>query len=379
MNKILFQDRRMPGFVCKNCRRAFPDSGIETRCSICGGFFDFDGPLVFQPEQIETRQPGIWRYRNTFGLFAGAPVVSLGEGRTPLVWEEFAGQPVGLKMESLNPSGSYKDRGSSVLVSQLAARGVSQVLEDSSGNAGASLAAYAARARMQARIFVPEAASGPKCQQIESYGAELVRVAGPRSAAAQAVMDAVVPGKVYASHAYLPFGLAGIATLAYELWEDLGQAPGTIIVPAGHGGLLRGICMGFEALCQAGLIATRPYFVGVQARACAPLVAAFQHGLAALETVEEGATIAEGVRVRRPSQVEALLEAIPPGRGEFLAIDEDTILPAMRALGQRGIYVEPTAALAWCGLQELLKQGSTPLSEPIILVLSGSGLKYSAQ
>src|SRR5512146_2004733 len=152
---------QMPNIVCKNCREPYPACGAPYRCPVCGGFFDFDGTFAFDPRRVEPNLPGLWRYRHAFSLFPGAPVVSLGEGRTPLIWEEYAGQPVALKMESLNPSGSYKDRGSAVLVSQLAARGVEEALEDSSGNAGASFAAYAARARLHARVFVPEAASGP--------------------------------------------------------------------------------------------------------------------------------------------------------------------------------------------------------------------------
>ncbi len=195
---------------------------------------------------------------------------------------------------------------------------------------------------------------------------------GPRSAAAQAVLAEVAQGKVYASHAYLPFGLAGIASLAYELWEELDDAPGSVIAPAGHGGLLRGTIMGFEALRRAGLIEKAPYYVGVQAAACAPIVAAFQQGLPAVESVAEGATVAEGVRVRHPSQVEALLQAVPPGTGEFLAIAEEEILPAARELGRRGFYVEPTAALAWCALRQVA--GKVP--EPVVAILTGTGLKY---
>lgn len=364
----------MTEIICKQCRVPYPEEGAPHRCPECGGYFRFDGNFPFEPSRIEAHLPGMWRYRHAFGLFPGAPVVSLGEGTTPLVWEECEGLPVGLKMESLNPTGSYKDRGSAVLVSQLARRGVRAALEDSSGNAGASFAAYAARARMRARVFVPESAAGPKRRQIEMYAAELVRVPGPRSAAAQAVLDEVAKGGVYASHAFMPFGLAGIATIAYEVWESLGKkAPGSIIAPTGHGGLLRGIIMGFQSLQEAGLVEGAPYYVGVQAAACAPIAAAYEQGPEAMEAVEEGLTVAEGVRVRQPSQAEWLLGAVSGGRGEFIAIEERAILPAMGELGERGIYVEPTAALAWCALKECI--GDLP--GPVVAIITGSGLKYS--
>ncbi len=120
-------------------------------------------------------------------------------------------------------------------------------VEDSSGNAGASFAAYAARGGIKARVFIPESASGPKRRQIETYGAELIPVSGPRSAAAEAVEREAQAGEVYASHAYLPFGMAGIATIAYEIFEQLGRAPGTVIAPAGHASLVLGYSARFQS------------------------------------------------------------------------------------------------------------------------------------
>jgi threonine synthase len=187
---------RMLEIICKKCLAPYPHVGAPYRCGNCGGFYDFAGVLHFDPAQIHSELTGIWRYKESFNLFSGSPVVSLGEGRTPLIWDVVNGKKVGMKMESLNPTGSYKDRGSAVLVSQLVARGICEALEDSSGNAGASFAAYCARGGIKAKIFVPEAASGPKRSQIELYGADLVSVPGPRSAAAAAVLDAVGPGKV---------------------------------------------------------------------------------------------------------------------------------------------------------------------------------------
>ena len=302
-------------------------------------------------------------------------MVSLGEGSIPLIPAQFGGRTVWLKMESQNPTGSYKDRGSAVLLSQLCARGVTQAVEDSSGNAGASYAAYAARAGVQARVFVPESASGPKRGQIEAYGADLVAVSGPRSAAAAAVLEEVSAGAVYASHAYLPFGLPGIATIAYELQAQVDGPVGTVIAPAGHGGLLLGVLRGFEALLQSGQIKGLPFFVGVQAAQCAPMAAAFESGLEAIETATEGPTLAEGVRVRRPSRVGSILQFLRdqyPGSGIVTGIPEERILPAYHAMARAGIHVEPTSALAWAALEQLV--GKVP--EPIILILSGAGLKY---
>ncbi|HWQ05301.1 MAG TPA: pyridoxal-phosphate dependent enzyme [Longilinea sp.] len=355
---------------CTSCFKPYPDQGVPFRCPVCGGVYDFSDSPVFDPAKVESSLPGLWRYRHAFELPDTAPVVSLGEGLTPLLWDVIEGQRIGFKLEYLNPTGSYKDRGSAMLTSQLLSRGVSEAVEDSSGNAGASFAAYAARAGIKAKVYVPESASGPKRVQIERYGAELRPIPGPRSEAAQAVLAEAQRGVAYASHAYLPFGLAGIATIAFELWEATGEI-GTVIAPVGHGGLLLGLRRGFAALKNQKLIKHLPYFVGVQAAACSPVVAAYKHGLQAMVSASEGTTIAEGVRVRHPVRAEALLREILPDQGIFLGVTEDRILPAANELARKGVYVEPTSALVWAAFRQL----SGKIAEPIILILSGSGYK----
>lgn len=362
----------MPTIRCMDCSQPYPAAGMPFRCPVCGGVFDFDGAPIFDPARIDASQPGLWRFRSAFSFPESAPIVSLGEGLTPLLWDELEGRRVGFKLEYQNPTGSYKDRGSAVLASQLLARGVSTAVEDSSGNAGASFAAYAARAGMHARVYVPETASGPKRVQIERYGAELKPIPGPRSAAAEAVLQEARQGIPYASHAYLPFGLDGIATIAYEIWQQTGEV-GTVIAPVGHGGLLLGILRGYAALKNGGYISKIPYLVGVQAAACAPLVHAFQHGPAAMEQAGEGPTAAEGVRVHTPVRARALLAEIQPDAGTFVAIPEEEIWPAAGDLARRGLYVEPTSALVWAAYRQL----SGKIPEPAALILSGSGFKAS--
>ncbi|MBX3049415.1 MAG: pyridoxal-phosphate dependent enzyme [Anaerolineales bacterium] len=327
------------------------------------------GPLSYS--ELDASQAGIWRYLKSLGLPSDGQQISLGEGNTPLVFGQGFGKQLAFKLESQNPSGSYKDRGSALLASWLLSRGVDEAVEDSSGNAGASFAAYAARAGIRARIFVPAAASGPKRKQIEAYGAELQAVEGPRSAAADAVQRAAADGAVYASHAYLPFGLPGIATIAYELCEQLGRAPGAVLAPVGHGSLLLGIALGFETLLAAGKIAALPQLIGVQARACAPLWSLSTQGYAGLAWVTEGETLAEGVRVRQPLRGDALLAAVERSGGQFAAVEENEILPARDALASVGLFVEPTSAIVWAALSQVAEA----LPDPVVLVLTGSGLK----
>ena len=299
---------------------------------------------------------------------------SLGEGGTPLAPASLDGRRVYFKCEQLNPTGSFKDRGSAVLVAALQAAGVRQAVEDSSGNAGASLAGYAARAGLPVRIFVPDYTAGPKRAQIAAYGAEVVRILGPRSETAKAVLRAAEAGAVYASHVYLPFGLAGMATLAYELVEQLGAAPGAVILPVGHGTLLLGLYRGFQAMLQAGAIRRLPQLLGVQARACAPLWAVEQAGAAGLGWVREGETLAEGIRILQPLRGDAVLQAVAASGGRMIAVEEAEIEAGWTALAGRGLWVEPTSAVVWPALHNELAS----LPDPVVAVLTGSGFKSTA-
>jgi threonine synthase len=333
---------------------------------------DYKPSIPFDPAQIERAEGGIWRYVQAYPLPAETSRVSLGEGGTPLIWTQMASRTIGLKMESQNPTGSYKDRGTAVLVSHLKNFEVKKAVEDSSGNAGASFAAYAARAGLQARIYIPASASGPKRKQIEDYGADLVTVEGARSAASLAVQQEVQRGEVYASHAYSPFWLAGLTSLAFEIWEDMQAVPGSIIAPVGHGGLMTGLVRGFHLLQNSDVTRSMPYFLGVQANPCAPLVHAYSRGDVEPCNIDEGSTIAEGIRVRNPSHGGELLSLFQRGIGAFTGIDEQDILPAQNELALQGISVEPTSAVVWHAAKRWIEK----LPEPILLIMSGSGLKY---
>ncbi|MBE3039920.1 MAG: pyridoxal-phosphate dependent enzyme [Chloroflexi bacterium] len=359
---------------CSNCGRAYPPDGLPYRCPTCGGLYDFHTPLPFDPALVDWSQPGIWRYRHTFGLSPDSEPVSLGEGSTPLLWAEVFGRKVAFKCEFLNPSGSFKDRGSAVITAWLQSRGINDAVEDSSGNAGASFAAYAARAGIKARVFVPESASGPKRRQIEAYGAELVPVPGSRTDVSEAARAVADGGTVYASHAYLPFNLPGYATAAYEIFEQLGKKmPGSVVLPAGQGGLLLGLVCGFDAMRIAIHSSNNtPRIIGVQARACAPLWAMFKAGSAEAGLVAENRTLAEGVRVRYPLRRDAVLQAVVASHGSMCVADENEILPGRDALARIGFYVEPTSAIVWSALAQTIRD----LPDPVVVVLTGSGYKY---
>lgn len=364
----------MSGIHCTNCQRNLTIQEIIYRCPNCGGYFDYSDPLNFDTKLIDKSLPGIWRYKSSFGLPEEVLPVSLGEGNSPLVWDEVRGKRVAFKLDYLNPTGSYKDRGTSVLISLLSWHGVETAVEDSSGNAGASFAAYTSRAGIKGKVFVPASASGPKRGQIEAYGADLVEVPGPRSNAAEAVKKEANHGKVYASHVHQPYVFPGYATAAFEIVEQLGGPPGSVIAPVGQGSFLLGIALGFEAQIIAGLFSQMPQLVGVQSRACAPLWVKATLGSDNLNQVAEGETVAEGIRILNPLRGEKVLELIHASQGFLTAIEEKDILLARDELASRGFYVEPTSAVVWPALLENIGE----LIEPIVVVLTGSGLKFTS-
>jgi len=356
---------------CENCGEPYPEAGCEYICPKCHGVFDYREIWVYQPDKLVSTAPGIWKYRKSFGRLSEIKMVSLGEGNTPLVRAKAFGRDIWLKCEYQNPTGSFKDRGSSLITSFLASQGISEIVEDSSGNAGASIAAYAARANMTANIFIPDSATGPKKVQIEAYGAKVTMVTGGRSNATEAAKRTVNQSIAYGSHAYLPFNLPGYATIAYEVVEQLGQTPGAIILPVGQGGLLIGIYYGFMAMLKSGKISNIPKLIGVQARACAPLWALITYGPAGMGWITDSPTLAEGIRVRNPVRGDRVLQLVNQHQGTIVSVDEDDIEEGKKQLGAQGLYVEPTSAVIWKGLEQVLDL----ISDPIVCILTGSGLK----
>lgn len=355
---------------CNRCHQPYPDNQTPHICS-CGGIYDFEEFPLYQAEKIQRHVRGMWKYSAMFGLPDEAPVITLGEGDTPMIEGKVKNHTVFYKMESQNPTGSFKDRGTAVLVSFLLSRDIREAVEDSSGNAGASFSAYAAKVGMKAVIYAPESTSGPKRTQIEMYGAELKRIPGPRAEAAKAVLEAVARGCVYASHAYMPFGVAGYASMAYEIYEYFGGAPGTIIVPAGHGGALYGLMLGFESLLHAGQITRLPYFIGVQAENCSPMVSAFQMKSIQNVPVKIQPTLAEGASVSSPIHSTAILRRMYDGNGRMLAASESMIKEAYQLLARQGIYCEPTSSLS---ITPLLND-KIDIIGPVVSIITGSGYK----
>jgi threonine synthase len=357
---------------CSTCQRTYPVHTQEWRCE-CGGIFELEGTPPFSRRAIQSDVTTLWRYRAMLPIQGEEDIVSLGEGFTPLVPVRIYGLPVLCKLEFLAPTGSFKDRGATVLVSLLRGMGVTEVVEDSSGNAAASLAAYCARAGIRARIFVPAHASPAKLAQIAVYGAEVVPVEGPRENSALAAQEAAKKA-YYASHNYSPFFVEGTKTFAYEVWEHLGEtAPHNLVLPVGNGSLLMGTYRGFTELQTAGLLERMPRLLAVQSRACAPLYEGYRQGLEDPQPISAGETIAEGIRIAQPSRGRQVLRAIRETGGTIVAVDDGEIQDAQAMLARLGLYVEPTSATAAAALRKLDKMIAP--DEVTVVPLTGSGLK----
>lgn len=323
---------------------------------------------------IDTATRSIWRYRATFPLEVETPI-TLGEGCTPLLAATFAGSKCFFKLEWFAPTGSFKDRGTSVMLSILRQQGVSSVLEDSSGNGGSSVAGYGAAGGMQVRVLVPDSTSSAKIAQVMAYGADVQLVPGPREAT-EAAAIAQSSQIFYASHNWHPFFLQGTKSLGYELWEDFGfSVPDNIIIPTSAGSNLLGCFIAFNELIASGEIERMPRLFASQPQNCAPLHASFQAQADDYVDCEYSPTVAEGTALRRPIRLLEMLHSLRESNGGTVAISEQEIVDTSLALARQGLYVEPTSAHAAAAFSKLIKNETISDADETVVILTGTGLK----
>jgi len=358
------------GLLCQSCGATFPLNDPRWRCG-CGGLLEVRFRARFDKEKIARRKATMWRYREALPVDDDAHVVSFDEGMTPMIPADLGPGSLLLKLEQLFPTGSYKDRGASVLISKAKEMGVQRVVEDSSGNAGCAIAAYAARAGIECEILVPDSTSPGKLAQILLYGAALRRIPGSREDTANAAL-AAAERTYYASHSWNPFFFQGTKTFAYEVWEQMGfRAPDTLLLPAGNGTLLIGSYIGFRELKESGLVDRIPRHIAVQAENCAPLLAMFRDNLSAVPAIETRETIAEGVAIAAPARGKEIVDIVRETKGEVLAVSDEEVEKALVVLGRKGFYVEPTSALPVAAYLKYpgVRSGS------VVAPLTGHGLK----
>lgn len=355
--------------ACRDCGATYdPGQQEPWRCE-CGHPLDFE-TVALPPEPPESldRSRGLWAFEEFLPTSAR---VTLGEGWTPLV--DAAHWDATFKLEYLFPSGSFKDRGATTVVSRAQSLGVDRVVEDSSGNAGAAIATYAARAGIDAEIYVPASAAASKIAAIKRAGATVVPVEGDRQAVTDACQAAVERGDAwYASHVWNPAFFAGTTTFALEVAAQRDwSVPDAVVLPVGHGTLFLGAYRGFAALADAGWIDDVPRLLGVQATGVAPIASAI-HGEVAGQTND----VADGIQITDPPRREQLLSAIDATDGDAIAIGQAATESALDDLHRRGFYVEPTSAVAVAGLEAYRERGEIANDADVVVPLTGSGLKY---
>jgi threonine synthase len=372
---------------CTACGKHANISQAPLMCDSCGGLLatEYDTERMkdeLRKKGVASGPRSLWRYLG-FLPVEGEHIVTLGEGNTPLVRSGNLARRIGVrkldfKLEFLNPTGSFKDRGTAVYVSVLKAGGVERAFDDSSGNAGSSLAAYCARAGIACSVYAPRDASPQKLVQTEMYGAKVVRVAGPRSAAHKAALGAWRKRKgTYASHMLSPFFLEGTKTMAFEVAEQNGwDVPDHVVFPVGGGSLFLGAFNGFAQTREMKWTKRIPRLHCIQANACKPIVNAFRHRRSEITAAVESATVAAGIRISNPPWGRFVLEALKKTGGFAEAVNDAEILEAQRTLAkQEGLFAEPTSCAAVAGLKKLVENGEIRPDDSVVVPLTGSGLK----
>lgn len=304
---------------------------------------------------------GLWKYHPQIPIFNKSNIVSFGEGITPVVTEKWGNKTVHLKLEFMFPTGSYKDRGATVLLSKIKELGVNEIVEDSSGNAGCAIACYAARANIKAHIYVSEFASPAKIKQMKNYGAQVHIIKGTREDVAIAAKLAA-QNLYYASHSYNPFFFEGTKTFAYEIWEQCKNLPEEIIFPVGNGTLIIGTYIGFCELKNAGLISQIPQLSVAQASNCKALTSD--------DILSFTPTIAEGIAVKNPIRKNQIVDIVKVTNGLFYEATEEEIKAEIHRINKLGYYIENTSAVATSVYHK------SP-NNHILIPLTGHGLKNS--
>jgi threonine synthase len=375
--------------VCARCSNRFDLSELLNLCS-CGSpllvRYDLQrAKNVFDRASFAGRLASLWRYRELLPLQDDANLISLGEGYTPLLDANSLGGELGLrklwiKDEGQNPTGSFKDRGLSVAISRAKELGVKKAAIPSAGNAGGSFAAYAARAGIEAHVFMPR--DTPMANQIEAaqYGAKLTLVDGLINDCGRIIAERkTTEGWFDLSTLKEPYRVEGKKTMGYEIAEQLGwRLPDVIIYPTGGGTGLIGVWKAFAELEELGWIGkARPRMVSVQASGCAPIVKAFLENKLTAKPWQNAHTVASGLRVPQAVADFLILRALRESGGTTVSVSDDEMLAEIPRIGKaEGIFFCPEGAACVVALRRLLGQGWIHPGDEVLIFNTAAGVKY---
>jgi threonine synthase len=372
---------------CSACGLEHESSRLQNLCRSCNkplfGIVDLvAASRTLQRGTLRTRDKSLWRYREVLPLPGHVEPVSLGEGGTSLLRaERFAdGVDLWIKDESLNPTQSFKARGMSVAVSMAKYLGATKLAVPSAGNAGGALAAYAARAGLEAHVFMPRDTPRANIVECRELGAHVTLIDGLiTDCAAEIARHKANEGWFDMSTLKEPYRVEGKKTLGYELAEQLNwQLPDMILYPTGGGTGLIGMWKAFDEMETLGWIAnTRPRMFAVQAAGCAPIVRAFEAGKKTAPEISNAHTIASGLRVPKAIGDFLILNILRESNGGAVAIDDEEMVRVAREVGAKeGLFVCPEGAACFAALKVLRHAGKIASGERVIIFNTGSGIKY---
>ena len=382
--------------ITPDCRAEYKIDERIYVCSRCGGLLDVDrsDPIAIDPPSLrelwrlrlssfDSRdRSGVWRFREVLPFDDDAPIVSLGEGNTPLYEAprsaDYCRLPqLKLKHQGNNPTGSFKDTGMTVAITQARKLGARMVVCASTGNTAASLAAYAARANLTCAIVVPGGqVSHAKLAQALDYGAKVVEIEGNFDTCMSAIRELAEDSSVYLVNSINPFRIEGQKTVAFELAEQLGwQAPDHLILPGGNLGNSSAFGKGFRELMESGLIDRQPKITVVQAEGAAPFARFYSEEQTELINDEDPKTLASAIKIGAPVSWRKAWRAVRETGGSVITVTEQEIADAKAMIGRDGIGCEPASATTVAGIRKLVADRVIDEGETVVGVLTGHLLK----
>lgn len=363
---------------CINCGSLLPFDPFLYKCPKCGGLLDiegYDNPKIFGRDNY--RLPGVWKYHEALPTTPGKQWISLDEGRTPLV--RIPGTNAWIKFEGSNPTGSFKDRGMAVAINIAKHSKARIVVAASTGNTASSMAAYASRARLKSLVVIPKGriASGKMFQSI-LHGSIVVEINDGFDEALSMVQRLLAKwrGIVYSANSLNPVRLEGQKTIAYEIYEQLGESPDYVIVPVGNAGNIAAIWKGFKELKEWGYADKTPIMIGVQAEGSSPLYKTWKAGSSRLIPESSPVTLASAIRIGRPVNWRKALIALKESNGFMLTVTDKEIVEAVVEIARVvGLGVEPSSATSYAAWKKLVDEGRITYGDNVVLIATGHALK----
>ena len=373
---------------CDQCGIKYGINEIIYKCRRCNDLISVEYAFnTFTDEMAlnlrNNNSISVWKYRDLLPIHKGSKIISLNEGGTSLhkcrrLGPHFNLDKLYVKNEGENPTGSFKDRGMTVGVSQAVQLGAQKVICASTGNTSSSMSAYAAKAGLESIVIVPSRGTAlGKMTQTIAYGANIIRLNGTFDQALDIVMNLVeIHNDLYFLNSVNPFRLEGQKTLAFEICEQLKRVPKAVVVPVGNAGNLSAIWKGFKELYELGLVNDLPKMIGVQAEGAAPIAEEIRNNYSEIKAITEPTTKASAIRIGSPVNWKRAFRALKESNGTVMTVSDSEILNAQKELAvYEGIFVEPASAASIAILAKLMDTEFVTKDEEIVCVTTGNGLK----